>query len=199
MKVGILTVIIIILLVIIMMDKRGRHCHRFDHMYPGDPSIENCVDGSCKVSCTKNCDVTCNKTKGAKTPEKEAFEENTEYFGNCTMDVTGHANVCSDDGYKYAFNDFGAPGADFKDWVASQAVDLQVIKNHAEYVSDRDATTTQNITGRTFSPDAHDSYDPIPWVGLRRPQAVPTCNPTQVPDVDYNLYEKDAKFTWKSS
>lgn len=184
MKVGILTVIIIILLLIIIAEKKKNYTH--------------------VRSCPNPNPIILNPTvnvQPVKTPEKDSIVSNATYFGNCAADASmKHAlNACTEDEYKYAIDDFGAPGADFKDWVTSQAVDLQVIKNHAEYVADREATTTQNITGKTFSPDSHDSYDPIPWIGLRRPQAVPTCNPTQVPDVNYDLYEKSAKFTWKSS
>lgn len=125
----------------------------------------------------------------------------TESFGNCEIS-TPHilAGMCGDDDkFVYAMSDFGAPGRDFKDWVMSQSVDPQVLKNHAEFVKDRGMDNPQNITGRVYSPDSHDSYDPIPWQGLRRPQAVATCNPTQVPDVDYSLYDKRPTFTWRSS
>lgn len=181
MKVKILTLIIIVLLLFIFVDNRYYK-----------KNSESCTSAR---KCHKKPD------NPNKLPEASAIESNAEYFGNCAANASmkNAMNACTDDDYKYAVDDFGAPGADFKDWVAAQSVDLQVVKNHAEYVADRESTTTQNITGRTYSPDAHDSYDPIPWVGLRRPQAVPTCNPTQVPDVNYDLYEKDPKFTWKSS
>jgi hypothetical protein len=124
-----------------------------------------------------------------------------EHFTDCAnLTPVILAGMCGDDDkFSYAINEFGAPGLEFKDWVTSQSVDPQVLKNHAEFVRDRISDNPQNITGRTYSPDMHDSYDPIPWVGLRRPQAVPVCNPTQVPDVDYNLYESRPKFTWRSS
>ena len=124
-----------------------------------------------------------------------------EHFTNCA-DLTPVilAGMCGDDDkFSYAINEFGAPGLEYKDWVTSQSVDPQVLKNHAEFVKDRISDNPQNITGRTYSPDMHDSYDPIFWIGLRRPQAVPVCNPTQVPDTDYNLYETRPKFTWRSS
>ncbi len=177
---GLLTLIIVLLIVIIVVDRRNRKCG----CSPLPPVIT----------------LETKKDIAPVKPETQSIESNVEYFDSCTMDLTKHiVDSCNNDDYKYAYNDFGAPGADFKDWVSSQAVDNNVIKNHAEYVSDRESTTTQNITGRTFSPDSHDSYDPIPWIGLRRPQAVPVCNPTQVPDVDYNLYDKSPKLTWKSS
>lgn len=135
--------------------------------------------------------------------EKDTLKENFEYFSECqdptevkqTLD-----GICDEnDKFEYAIHEFGEPGMEFKDWVASQAVDAQVFKNHAEFVKDRFTDNNRLITGRTYSPDSHSSYDPIPWIGLRRPQAVPTCNPTQVPDLDYNLFESRPTFTWRSS
>lgn len=134
--------------------------------------------------------------------EKKAAAEHLEYFENCqdSADLkNAMAGDCTDDKFSYAVNSFGAPDLSFSDWVAAQAVETDVIKNHAEFVKDRANTKTQNILGRTYSPDSHESYDPIPWVGLRRPQAVTTCNPTQVPDVNYDLYNAKPTFTWSSS
>jgi len=65
-------------------------------------------------------------------------------------------------------------------------------------VSDRARLREGNVLGSTWTPDMHMSYDPISWGGLRRPQAVAVCNPTQVPDVDYNLYNTESTFNWKS-
>jgi hypothetical protein len=137
-----------------------------------------------------------------KTPEQAATAENTEHFSNCSgadqqmqQDLS---NMCEGGDYSYAVNEFGAPGMDYKDWVAAQSVDPAVVKNHAEFVSDRARLREGNLLGSTYSPDMHMSYDPISWGGLRRPQAVPVCNPTQVPDVDYNLYNTESTFSWKS-
>ena len=132
-----------------------------------------------------------------KNPEAASIAENMEYFAAPAGDSSGE-HTC-DDHFSHATNEYGAPGMDFKDWVAGQAVDSQVIKNHAEFVKDRLGDGKQSVTGRTFSPDSHSSYDPISWVGLRRPQAVKVDNPTQVPDVDMDLYEKRPTFTWSSS
>ncbi len=143
------------------------------------------------------------KCPKCSNPEKESLKENAEYFTQCQGEVeTKHAMSCmcdGDDKFAYAVDEFGGPGMEFKDWVTSQSVDPQVIKNHAEFVQDRIGTNSQNVTGRTYSPDSHESYDPIPWVGLRRPQAVEVCNPTQVADVNYDLYDTKPKFTWSSS
>lgn len=87
-------------------------------------------------------------------------------------------------------------GDDFNEYVIANAVDSQVIKNHATFVSEN-KNSPAVITGRTWSMDAHDSYDPIPWMGIRgRPQRVPVDNPDQEPDVDINLYPETQKLRW---
>ena len=132
-------------------------------------------------------------------PEMRALGEQAEYFATCRSSKAELDCLCADGGpYDFAVNEYGTPGADYKDWIAMQAVDPQVVQNHAEFVEDR-VRQGANWTGRTYSPDSHESYDPLPWQGLRRPQAVPICNPTQVPDVNPGTYAKDATFTWRSS
>lgn len=93
----------------------------------------------------------------------------------------------------FSVHEFGAPGMDYKAFTATQELDPEVVKNHGEFVAER-----QGMTGRTFTPDSHDSYDPIPWIGLRRPEYVKMCNPTQVPDVDVNLYKGNRQFCFKT-
>lgn len=127
---------------------------------------------------------------------QEKLRENTEYFAVC-----GSGNqasevldcVCGDQpDVSFAKFDYGAPNMDYKEYVGSQAVDDKVIENHLQFVRDRKGLGPEGefITGRTYSPDSHDSYDPTPWMGIRgRPQYVQQCNPTQVPDVDTNLYK----------
>jgi hypothetical protein len=139
-----------------------------------------------------------------ESPESNSLSENAEHFESCrnSAEDTARALDCmcdGDDKFEYAVNEFGAPGMEYKDWVASQAVDPTVIKNHAEFVADRQKLSGQNILGRTTSYDSHSS-DSIPWIGLRRPQAVPICNPTQIPDsVDIDWYDAKPKFNWNSS
>lgn len=123
------------------------------------------------------------------------LKENQEYFiaGGESTDDSKKAMDCACDGADGTFAkfDYGSPNADYKDYVTSQAVDNKVIENHLQFVRDRKGLgpTGEMITGRTYSPDSHDSYDPIPWVGLQRPQYVPVANPTTLADVDYNLYK----------
>lgn len=134
-----------------------------------------------------------------------AMKENIEYFASCKdrVDPTKDLDCTSDDTRaSYAVNEFGAPGLDYSDFVKAQGVDPEVRKNHAEFINERiGGAGVQGAitTGRTYSPDSNDSYDPYPWIGIRgRPQAVPVCNPTQMPDTDFDLYPVKAKMSWNS-
>lgn len=127
---------------------------------------------------------------------QQKLRENTEYFSACGEDNAASQVldcVCGDKpDVSFAKFDYGAANMDYKEYVASQAVDDKVVENHLQFVRDRKGLGPEGefITGRTYSPDSHDSYDPVPWVGIRgRPQAVEQCNPTQVPDLDTNLFK----------
>lgn len=99
----------------------------------------------------------------------------------------------------FAVNEYGAPGLDYNAWVSSQAVDDQVIKNHVDFVANiRGLGPNGEFTGRTYSADSHDSYNNIPWIGLRRPEYVSMQNPTQVPDADLSLYLRNRNFCLKT-
>jgi hypothetical protein len=156
---------------------------------------------SVKMSVTKAHGSGC-KCPACLSPESASQCENTEFFTGCQDPAAVNAELnclCEGDDLSYAVNEFGAPGMSYKDWVAAQAVDPAVLKNHADFVKDRISEGSENVTGRTYSPDSHDSYDPLPWIGIRgRPQAVSTCNPTQVPDVNYDLYEDKPKMVWRT-
>lgn len=142
---------------------------------------------------------TCTSCRSYDNMARNAMNEQMEYFATCKdTDETSKALdcVCGDnEKFSFAENDYGAPGMDYKAYVTSQAVDDKVIKNHLAYVEERKGLGPEGeFTGRTYSPDSHDSYDPIPWVGLRRPQYVQQCNPTTVPDCDTNLYKGNRPF-----
>lgn len=126
--------------------------------------------------------------------------ENTGFYGSCIN--PGDLFACSvncDGNNTYAVSEFGGPGLTYSDYVKTQGVDPKILENQAKFVADKNRNPSGNITGRVWSPDRHTSYDPIAWVGFRRPQAVAQCNPTQVPDLDLTLYETRPTFTWKSS
>lgn len=195
---GLLIVIVLILTVIVLS---GRLKQKAD---PTKTKTWDCVNRD-------TGDVTSVKMaysgKGAApTPEAASLSEQAEHFEGCrnTTDDTARALDCmceGDDKFEYAVNEFGAPGMEFKDWVASQSIDPSVIKNHAEFVKDREKLRGDNVVGKVFSPDSHDSFDPIQWVGIRgRPQAVAVCNPTQIADAsDIRLYSAKPKLSWSSS
>lgn len=140
----------------------------------------------------------------AKSPEKTALNENAEYFTASSSGSAAPNYQCDDDDkFAYAVSSFGTPGMDYKDWVANQSVDPQVMKNHAEFVKDRTSDNSKNVTGRTYAmPDDIESASAVPWIGLRRPQALPDeakVGSLQIPDINPNDYSNKAKFTWSSS
>lgn len=138
------------------------------------------------------------------SPEKKALKENAEYFTGgqdptSTNSVT-NTNPCDGD-LSYAINPFGNENMTYKDWVTSQSVDQQVLKNHAEFVKDRLGDNTQNITGRTFALGELEAQQ-INYVGLRRPEAIPVTqgvNTAQIPDVNSDWFATKPTFTWSSS
>lgn len=134
-----------------------------------------------------------------KNPEKYAQMEQLEGFAVCRdpNEVNKVLDcVCGDDpATTFAQHDYGKPGLDYKAYVTSQAVDAAVIHNHLQFVHGPNGAYS---TGRTYSPDSHESYDPIPWIGLRRPEYVVQCNPTQVPDVNLDMYKRNRQFCFQT-
>lgn len=134
------------------------------------------------------CPPCLAKTQNA--PEVAAIKESQEKFTNCGAAMTSNAlSSCSVDGdFAYAVNDFGAPGAAFSDWVKSNAIDPDVIKNHNAFIIDRanGDPNSQNRIGGTVSYDSLDQFTYLPFTGLSRPQLLPPgvyCNPTMVPEI----------------
>ena len=144
------------------------------------------------------------KCRNYDSMSQDALNETCEFFQVCgEQDETAKVLncVCEDgaNGYKFSQYDYGAPGLDYNAFVSSQGVDDQTLLNHMQFVKDRKGLgPLGEFTGRTYSPDSNDSYDPIPWIGLRRPEYVEQCNPTQVPDVDLNLYKGNRQFCFKT-
>ena len=158
-------------------------------------------DGSITTVSMKNTRSNCQCPK-CSNPEKNSISENAEYFTGCS-DSAAIKATCEGD-QAFATNDYGTPGMDFKDWVSSQAVDPQVLKNHAEFVKDRLDVVGSNITGRTYDPGYRlgemEGSDAVPWIGIRgRPQNVKICNPTQLTDFNENSYTDKPKLTWSST
>jgi len=130
-----------------------------------------------------------------------AMVENSEYFTTCSGGGAS-PNCPAEDNLESAQWSFGPDGTDYKDFVTSWSVEDAVISSHRQFVEDRKGLSDKGefLTGRTYSPDSHDSYDPMPWAGIRgRPQYVEQCNPTQVPDIDTNLFKKNTTYKFNSS
>ncbi len=132
-------------------------------------------------------------------PEKGASIERMEYYGNR---AAGCDTCDPHSDLSYAKFDYGSSSADFKDYIAGEAISPQVVKNHNEFVNDRLGDfQTQNVTGRTFAVDTTiEGNPPVPWVGIRgRPQEAPIYNPTQMPDVDRSRYVSKQKLVWNTN
>lgn len=187
---GLLIVIVIVLVYMMTKMKKEKESDTVWHTITGRPGDQVASDN-------------VQLAKPMLSPEQASIRENAEYFagGSDPADAGKKlGTVCSDtdDHFAYAVSDFGAPGKDFKDWVTEQAVDAATYKNHAEFTKDRFGSDTQNLTGRTYSPDSHDSYNFQPWVGLGRPQAVPVNNPDQVSDTNDASFSTKSRFMWSS-
>lgn len=198
---GLLIVIVLILTVIVLSG-------RLEKPGPSSTKTFDCVNRD-------TGDITSVKMQYSKAApamhdsvEAKSLSENSEHFESCrnSAEDTARALSCmceGDDKFEYAVNEFGAPGMEFKDWVAAQSVDPSVIKNHAEFIADRMKLRGDNVMGKAWSPDQHTSADGSNWWGIRgRPQAVAVCNPTQVPTTaldNLDSFNMKPKFNWDSS
>ncbi|SIP85963.1 Hypothetical protein PACV_248 [Pacmanvirus A23] len=156
----------------------------------------DCVDRATGDVTTVKMETAVPRQVEQMTPERKAQFENAEYFNG----VSCQKDDCEDIDQTVA--SFGKAGS-FVDWVASQAVDGSVMKNHMEFVKDRLSTNTENITGKTFAMGEIEASESVPWQGIRgRPQAIPTsalAGSLQVPDVNPNNYTSKPRFNWTSS
>lgn len=98
----------------------------------------------------------------------------------------------------FASSDYGLPGSTFTEWAIDQTLDPRIIESNREFVADR-LGNPQTWTGATYSPDRHDTYDPVPWRGLARPTRVGVDSPDQIPDIDIGRYPASKKFVWDST
>jgi hypothetical protein len=133
------------------------------------------------------------------SPEQKAQKESAEYFTQCDSMVMTQKDIgcaCGDATGEYNDKPFGMGNGSYSDWMAGHTLSPEIMKNHNEFISDRG--NTANVLGRTWSPDMNTSVEYIPWQGLRRPEAVPVCNPTQVPDVDYDWFAKKPTISWST-
>ncbi len=195
---AILVVLVIVLIFMVVKGKRPQQVNLVNKN-AAVPVVQTVNSSPANTFKAHPPGCTCTACRSYDNMAKNAMAESLEYFASCKdTDETSKALdcVCGDnEKFSFAENDYGSPGMDYKAYVTSQAVDDKVIKNHLAYVEERKGLGPEGeFTGRTYSPDSHDSYDPIPWIGLRRPQFVSQCNPTQVADVDTNLYKGNRPF-----
>jgi hypothetical protein len=143
------------------------------------------------------------------TPEQRAMEERAEEFKHenfrhedfspKSLAAAKNQMLGLDGDHTFGTEGFMSESADFTDYIMGQAVDQQVQKNHTEFVKDRMGGASQLITGRTYAIADEIETDSTPWMGLRRPQAVPTDgNTQQVTDNNPYGYSAEPTFTWKS-
>lgn len=193
--------LIVIILIIIYIMVREKKKEEKPNANTTSPNSQNEASESQKSSFTSKKST---KDMSYEDIAKKALSESHEYFQVCRdpEEVKKIAECICDgqDTFDHIENAYGAPNMDYKSWVTSQAVSDDTIKNHQQYLADKQRFQTGGafFTGRTMSPDSHDSYDPIPWIGLRRPQYVEQCNPTQVPDVDLSLYKGNRYFCFRT-
>jgi len=176
-----LTAILIVLVVVIVYEAAVYFSSTgaADHFGPGKASAAPVVIRAPTIEETAN----------------KALRENFVGAAGTAMTIGGTCDPA--DPATFAEWEYGGKDMDYKDWVTSQGVDDKVIENHLQFVKDKKGLGPggEFITGRTWSPDSHDSYDPIPWIGIRgRPSAVPQLNPTQVPDLDTSFYLKNRPY-----
>jgi len=143
-------------------------------------------------------EVTKSNVESMTVNESVSFGENAA--GACDEASLGllYCPTACDATLAYAKDSYGMPGITFKEWIMIQSIDPAAIQNHRQFISDRMAHP-EVWTGATYSPDRHDTYDPVPWRGLGRPQRVPVNAPDQVPDIDLQQYACRQKFRWDSN
>lgn len=126
--------------------------------------------------------------------EQKAHNENAEYFT-----IASSGTTCDDGGdYQYATSRYGTAD-NYKDYIMGQAIDPQVVRNHAEFVADRMNSSRQNITGATMAMGELESDDSN-WMGIRG-------RPVQVPDTGLIAQVREVnpgsigtkRFNWSSS
>lgn len=187
---GLLIVIVIVLTILVLTNSRKTNVE-------SNSKTWDCVDRGTG----ETTQVKMQYTSAEKNPERTSLKENAEFFTAQSSEVLNYQ--CGDeDKFVFANNEFGAPGMSYKDYVANQAVDPAVIKNHSEFVKDRFTDNKQNVTGRTRSLGEIESSDAVPYVGLRRPQHVPDsakAGALQVSDARDSGYTNKPTFTWTSS
>jgi len=104
------------------------------------------------------------------------------------------ASACDTSCHLANQSDFGK-SSDFREWAISQSIDPRIIESNRKFQEERPSGAR---TGLTYSVDAHDTYDAVPWRGLSRPTAVKIHSPDQLPDIDTDRYPQSKRVVWSS-
>lgn len=181
---GLLIAAIIILMYIMLVDRKEK---------------QQVASSTGQVAATQTADEESFAPKAKLTPEQYATSQNLEHFYSSSLITAKNEMLGLDPDHAFGAEGFMSQNQDFKDYITGLAVDQQVVKNHTEFVKDRVNGTDQNILGKTYAMPDEIETDSTPWMGLRRPQAVPTDGNTQqlTDNSDYG-YTKKATFSWRS-
>jgi hypothetical protein len=79
-----------------------------------------------------------------------------------------------------AINDGYGNRVDWKDYIATQAIGADVVKNHQGFV--QDVLANNRGLRRPTMVDSHESFEPTAWTGLRRPERIPLNEPGSLVD-----------------
>jgi hypothetical protein len=90
----------------------------------------------------------------------------------------------------------GGATYDYGAVLTEQVADARMADNHRKFVKELKPFTGAGGRMRDNHEEAF-SQSAIPWVGLRRPQAVPQYNPTQLTEADHTTYADNKKFNFK--
>jgi hypothetical protein len=105
-------------------------------------------------------------------------DENLAYFAHSACPRDGESD--------YAVEKYGDKGTSYMDWLGGNLISPEMEKNHQEYISKDIALIG---VGRAMSYDQNDSYNPVDWTGLRRPQNVPFSGTAdQIADMDHSIF-----------
>jgi hypothetical protein len=102
--------------------------------------------------------------------EGRTINENVEHFNS---------------GHGFGTDQVGDRATDFDELLTKMGAGQDIIDSQAEFAS---GLTTQSTVGAALRLGDHESYAPVAWVGLRRPEAVPIGDPDQTPDLDISYF-----------
>jgi hypothetical protein len=193
-ELAIVVVLIIVLGYFLLIDKKNE---KFRPLVPA--SVFSQPEAMCG-----SCPAASGKAPAAKQSyegmTQTLLQENAEFFDTCKgADTFDKCLDCGQTDMSFASNDYGNPGIDnYNGYVMSQGLDQQVVDNHRNFVKERAYVNSQGaeFTGKTFTPDSGIETDYIKWQGIMLPNASANlmCNPTQVPDIPEEWFQRNNRF-----